>query len=271
MHAILKALVFLFAVSLAAAPEAHAQWVDDCRDGETYTVIMDLEYGEGWKDSEEYEAIYLMLLEAPVELRLGAMRLYARKVASVDWSGSPAGVEVDSHDTLLFGDLFFSEAFQAYQQRIINHELAHIWAFNHLCALEDFARIGWESISNEGRSGTRRASASFPERDLAPHDYATYSPQEDFAVSVEMYLEDPEGFTKQNPQRGAWLAEHLFTPSGCPTEFLCDVGELFKYGESKDDSKADFIGPEYEEPEESEEPKESDDEDPNELGEDPIF
>ena len=137
----------------------------------------------------------------------------------------------------------------------VAHELAHIWAFNHLCALEDFAAIGWESISNEGRSGTRRAGASFPERpDLAPTDYATHSPQEDFAVSVELYLEDPEGFTRSNPRRGAWLAEHLFTPSGCPTEFICDYGELFSPTEFE--KKEEVYGPEYDESYDEEDPVE---------------
>jgi hypothetical protein len=245
MRSILKMLVFLTIAWLGGAAPAHAQWVDECLDGEKYTIIMDLENGEAWKDSEEYESVYLMFLEAPEELRLGALKLYVTRVKSVDFSGSPAGVAALSHDSILIGDGFFSEEYKAYQQRIINHELAHIWAFNHLCALEDFAAIGWESISDEGRSGARRSGAVFPERDLEPHDYATYSPQEDFAVSVEMYIEDPEGFTEKYPERGKWLAEHLFTDSGCPTEFSCeDLLDYLKRYETDVEEDEKEYGPE---------------------------
>lgn len=260
MRSILQLFLVLIATT-AIAPEALAQSSEECPE-ERYTVTMDMENALRWANIDERTAVYKMLIESPPELLTGELKLYARRVTSVDWSGSPAGVAAESHDTILFGDLFFSKQYAAYQQRIVQHELAHIWAFNHLCALEDFASIGWQFISNEGRSGLiRQGGLPFPERDIPPADYATYSPQEDFAVSVELFLEDREGFMQKHPLRGEWLAKNLFTDSGCPTVFVCDVEELFKYEESETEP----YGPEYEGPEVDPE------DDPGDFGEDPIF
>jgi len=256
-------LAIITTALLALSTPAHAQYVGTCDEGATY----DLSYDSHWSNAESLEFID-RYVEVPLPLRTGNLRLTARRVEGVSAQGTPAGVQDESHDTLLFWDGFF-DLDEAEQQIVLNHEMAHIWAFNHLCELEDFARIGWTSISREGRSGVPREGATYPARAGETGDlYSASSPQEDFAVSVELYIQDPAGFARSYPERGAWISAYLLPLRGCPQPvFLCDLYRLIDASAAEE---AEEYGP-HEEDYYRELDEEAEEEGMEERGRDIIF
>ena len=124
----MQSIITALFVTLATAGTAHAQWIEDCRDGETYEHNWQSYNDRDWDD--EWAEVYEYVQSAPIELRLGTTTLYlVRQPIAGDNKVNPAGVPVDTFDTIAFGDTFFSDAYKGLRQRVVNHELAHVWAF----------------------------------------------------------------------------------------------------------------------------------------------
>ncbi len=141
---------------------------------------------------------------------------------------NPGGYQGDG--LIVLTNKFFSMT-RAQQEKVLRHELAHQWHEQNMALVLDFLKIGWNieegktyryddlrtrAALSSGSGPTHKAGASFPRRpgDTTSTAYSATNPLEDFAVSLELYLDDPESLKKQSPERYDWMEKNI--PKNAP-------------------------------------------------------
>jgi hypothetical protein len=207
---------------------------------EPVAPVRRVDVGGEWTEEDWAKVAEILQTEPARQLRSGIDEVVVQRMG-LDLT--PSGLVDGTYTEINISDLWFDGDWADVQDIVVYHELGHLWALNHLCAFHDFARIGWKTVDGEGRlhyRSIRREDARFPKRDFGDPDYASSSPQEDFAVSVEQYLTDPIAFAKQFPMRAWWLQQNVFNGTGCPTDHTCygpfeEGKEGLKYEYDEDD------------------------------------
>jgi len=142
---------------------------------------------------------------------------------------NPGGYQ--SGGMIVLTDKFFSMT-SAQQEATLRHELGHQWHEQNLKLVQDFLKIGWnveegktyryEDLKGTGALGSsdscpsRKTDSTFPRRpgDNTNPPYSATNPLEDFGVSLELYLTNPESLKAQSPERYEWMKNNI--PKNAP-------------------------------------------------------
>jgi hypothetical protein len=134
---------------------------------------------------------------------------------------NPGGYDEEDNAMILY-DFFFSMT-EAQQRGVLIHELAHQWHRENPGKVQDFMRIGWDmsgdrkysfkdckGICGSGRyrGPSRKKGAKFVQRHEGD-GYSASNPIEDFGVSLQMYVENPDELKRQSPERFNWFEKNM--------------------------------------------------------------
>ena len=165
-------------------------------------------------NEDEKRQIANAMTGVPMALWPGGNITFLRTEVNPFSAGTPATYESDGDYFTVTDDFFKLTPEQ--QQRVLNHEFAHRWNNQNPQAVTGFWSMNWNITEGQAYNfddykrpgaGGKKDGATFPSRRGDGGAYSGSNPLEDFAVSVEAYMYDPDSLDKA---RRDWIKDNIF-------------------------------------------------------------